>query len=96
MPDKLTEQTAPPQHDSDAQKGGVETDNRTDAGSNTSIEGQLPHRNPNPLVDGGDSDFPEPGQNPEHSGQLVDAKKGVSSADAGRAKVEPEKITQTQ
>jgi hypothetical protein len=31
------------------------------------MQGQLPHRNPHPLADGADSDFPEPGQSPEHS-----------------------------
>jgi hypothetical protein len=28
---------------------------------------QLGHRNADPMVDGADSDFPEPGHSPEHS-----------------------------
>jgi hypothetical protein len=31
------------------------------------MRGQLSHRDKNPLVEGADSDFPEPGQSPEHS-----------------------------
>jgi len=31
------------------------------------MRGQLPHRGENPMVDGADSDFPEPGLSPEHS-----------------------------
>jgi hypothetical protein len=31
------------------------------------MNGQLPHRHPHPEADGADSDFPEPGQSPEHS-----------------------------
>lgn len=53
-------------HDSDAHKGAVEHD-RGD--SNTSLAGQLPHRTDNPLVKANDSDFPEPGGSPEHSGE---------------------------
>jgi hypothetical protein len=31
------------------------------------MKDQLGHRNPDPLQDGADSDFPEPGHSPEHS-----------------------------
>jgi hypothetical protein len=31
------------------------------------MQGQLGHRNPDPIQDGADSDFPEPGHSPEHS-----------------------------
>jgi hypothetical protein len=31
------------------------------------MNGQLGHRNPDPMQDGADSDFPEPGHSPEHS-----------------------------
>ena len=34
-----------------------------------SLADQLPHRNTNEWLEGEDSDFPEPGTNPEHSGQ---------------------------
>jgi hypothetical protein len=31
------------------------------------MKDQLGHRDEHPLVEGADSDFPEPGQSPEHS-----------------------------
>ena len=52
----------------DEHKGAVEQDGR-DQESNTSMAGQLPHRNASPLAEGLDSDFPEPGGSPEHSGE---------------------------
>ncbi len=36
---------------------------------NTSLRGQLPHRNEDPLIKSHDSDFPERGENPEHTGE---------------------------
>ncbi len=57
--------------DADAGKGAVEQDKRSQR-TNTSLRGQLPHRTQNPLIKGRDSDFPESGENPEHSGQLRD------------------------
>jgi len=54
--------------DSFAHKGAVEQDS-PEQETNTSLAGQLPHRNENPLVKSRDSDFPEPGENPEHSGE---------------------------
>jgi hypothetical protein len=67
--------------DSDRQKGAFEPDQtvdraihhpaRPDLHGNLSYE--LPHRNSNgqfrDFLDDTDSDFPEPGSNPEHSGQ---------------------------
>jgi hypothetical protein len=44
----------------------MEPDERSQSGNN-SMSGQLGHRNPDPMVDGADSDFPEPGHSPEHS-----------------------------
>lgn len=52
--------------DADRGKGSLEPDEPKQA-SNNSMRGQLPHRNPDPLAEGADSDFPEPGQSPEHS-----------------------------
>jgi len=49
--------------DQDCGKGAVEGD------GNTSLSGQLGHRDQNPLLKDNDSDFPEPGGNPEHSGE---------------------------
>jgi hypothetical protein len=54
--------------DEDSGKGAVESD-RPDAPTNTSMAGQSGHRDQNPLLKSNDSDFPEPGQNEEHSGE---------------------------
>jgi len=54
------------QNDADRHKGSLEPDERKQAGNN-SMRGQLSHRDQAPLVEGADSDFPEPGQSPEHS-----------------------------
>jgi hypothetical protein len=58
-------------NDPDREKGSVESDGGKQAGNN-SMTGQLSHRDEHPLVEGADSDFPEPGSSPEHSseGQL--------------------------
>jgi hypothetical protein len=64
--------------DSDEGKGAVEDDAPTKPGersnSNESMSGQLGHRSQgkatDDLIDGADSDFPEPGENAEHSGEL--------------------------
>jgi hypothetical protein len=53
-------------NDADRGKGSLEPDEPKQAGNN-SMRGQLTHRNPDPLAEGADTDFPEPGQNPEHS-----------------------------
>ena len=53
-------------NDPDRGKGSQEPDERGQSGNN-SMQGQLGHRNPDPLQDGADSDFPEPGHSPEHS-----------------------------
>ena len=51
--------------DSDAHKGATE--------SKENLSGQLPHRESDQavrdLIAGNDTDFPEPGSNPEHSGE---------------------------
>ena len=53
-------------NDADRGKGSLEPDERQQAGNN-SMQGQIGHRDPHPMVDGADSDFPEPGSSPEHS-----------------------------
>lgn len=53
--------------DQDREKGAVEQDERTQTG-NTSMQGQLGHRDQDPMLKAADSDFPEPGESPEHSG----------------------------
>ena len=42
-------------------------------GTNTSLGGQLGHRDQDPLIKSNDSDFPEPGNNEEHSGEKKSA-----------------------
>ena len=53
-------------NDADRGKGSKEPDDRAQPGNN-SMRDQLGHRNADPLVDGADSDFPEPGHSPAHS-----------------------------
>ena len=51
-----------------AHEGAVEQD-APDQKSNNSLNGQMGHRNKPDDLDTLDTDFPEPGQNPEHSGE---------------------------
>jgi hypothetical protein len=53
-------------NDSDRGKGSLEPDDRLQPGNN-SMSGQLAHRNQDPMIQGADSDFPEPGSSPEHT-----------------------------
>jgi hypothetical protein len=55
-------------NDQDRFKGALEPDDRTQPGNN-SMQGQLGHRDQDPILKAADSDFPEPGENPEHSGE---------------------------
>jgi hypothetical protein len=59
-------------HDSDTQKGSVESD-RPEAPANQSstesMSGQLGHRDEDAMLKDNDSDFPEPDAEAEHSGQ---------------------------
>lgn len=54
--------------DNDLKKGAVEAE-EPNQHSQMSVTGQLPHRPEDARFHGSDSDFPEPGENPEHSGQ---------------------------
>ena len=55
-------------HDEDAGKGAVEQDRRGQK-TNTSMAGQNSHRDQDPLLKSANSDFPEAGQNEEHTGE---------------------------
>jgi hypothetical protein len=55
-------------NDPDGAKGAVEQNAPGDP-TNLSFEGQLPHRTENALIKSNDTDYPEPGENPEHSGE---------------------------
>jgi hypothetical protein len=59
------------EQDQDGGKGAVEQ-NAPDQDTNTSMAGQLGHRSENPLIKSNDTDYPEPGENPEHSGEPED------------------------
>lgn len=56
--------------DNDIHKGAVE-DDRPAQEHNTSLGGQLPHRTQDDMIKSSDTDYPEPGGNPEHSGERV-------------------------
>ncbi len=58
--------------DNDFRKGAFEEDNPYEK-SQTSMRGQLPHRDQDPMIKAADTDFPEPGENPEHSGEETEA-----------------------
>lgn len=55
--------------DQDRGKGAVEQDKPEAKPGNTSMQGQLGHRDQDPMLKSSDTDFPEPGQGPEHSGE---------------------------
>jgi hypothetical protein len=66
---------ANPKHDPDRSKGARESESRESLG-NASMQKQLGHRDADPLIKDADTDFPEPGSNPEHSGEPEERKKG--------------------
>jgi len=53
--------------DQDSAKGAMETEDQKPG--NAGFRGQLGHRDQNPLIKRSDTDFPEPGENPEHTGE---------------------------
>jgi hypothetical protein len=60
--------------DQDRSKGAVEPEEKGQADS-TSMQGQLGHRDQDPMLKAADTDFPEPGGSPEHTGEPEVAKK---------------------
>jgi hypothetical protein len=54
--------------DQDSAKGATEIDAPVPPG-NIGMQEQLGHRDQDPMLKDADSDFPEPGQSPEHSGE---------------------------
>jgi hypothetical protein len=54
--------------DQDSSKGANEEAENRGPG-NKALEGQLGHRDQDPQIKEADSDFPEPGSSPEHSGE---------------------------
>jgi hypothetical protein len=62
--------------DQDRGKGAVEEDRAHEEPGNTSMQGQLGHRDQDSMLKSADTDFPETGENPEHSGEPIDKKEG--------------------
>ncbi len=54
--------------DQDRVKGATETENHEEPG-NVGMQEQIGHRDQDPMLKDADSDFPEPGESPEHSGE---------------------------
>ena len=54
--------------DQDLMKGAIETED-PQAKGNPGMQGQLGHRDQDPMIKDADSDFPEPGMSPEHTGE---------------------------
>ncbi len=65
-------------NDQDRGKGAVEQDGPQQQPGNTSMQGQLGHRDQNPMLKSSDTDFPEPNAGPEHSGEPDTKKKDVA------------------
>lgn len=55
------------ERDQDRFKGALEKEDPSQQG-NTSMQGQLGHRDQDPMLKAADTDFPEPGESPEHTG----------------------------
>ncbi len=54
--------------DEDSRKGAMETEDHHEPG-NIGLQEQLGHRDQDPMLKDADTDFPEPGENPEHTGE---------------------------
>ncbi len=55
-------------NDPDGAKGATEGEEHHHDG-NSGLSGQLGHRDQDPILKDADSDFPEPGGSPEHTGE---------------------------
>jgi hypothetical protein len=81
--------------DNDLRKGAME-DEKFGERPMTSMNGQLGHRDQDPLLKSSDSDFPEPGENAEHNGEYKEPnQKDQDTRYAGTA-ANPEGATQDQ
>lgn len=59
-------------NDPDRSKGATEPEEHHHDG-NAGLAAQLGHRDQDPILKDADSDFPEPGNAPEHSGEATEA-----------------------
>jgi hypothetical protein len=64
----MSNDNLPNTRDEDIGKGAVEQ-NEPGQATNISRTGEMGHRNQDALIKSSDSDFPEPGQNEEHTGE---------------------------
>lgn len=61
--------------DQDRGKGAVEQGRPEEPSGNTSMQGQIGHRDQDSMLKSSDTDFPEPGAGPEHSGEPTKTEK---------------------
>jgi hypothetical protein len=54
--------------DQDTAKGATEVEDHKESG-NVGLQEQIGHRDQDAMLKDADSDFPEPGQSPEHTGE---------------------------
>jgi hypothetical protein len=66
-------------NDPDRAKGATEGEEHHHDG-NLALSEPLGHRDQDPLIKGADSDYPEPGNSPEHSGEKGKPKEFVKKA----------------
>ena len=64
-------------------RGAVEQESPEQEG-NLNFRGQIGHRHKGPLIDGHDTDFPEPGENPEHTGEVIMATENSGKSEPDR------------
>ena len=65
-------------NDPDRAKGATEEEAH-DHDGNLALSEQLGHRDQDPLIKGADTDFPEPGNSPEHTGEPSQQKSSEKS-----------------
>ena len=66
-------------NDPDRAKGATEGEEHHHDG-NLALSEQLGHRDQDPILKDADTDFPEPGESPEHSGENTKQKSSVKKA----------------
>jgi hypothetical protein len=67
------------ENDPDRAKGATEEEEHNHDG-NLALSEPLGHRDQDPRIKGSDTDFPEPGGSPEHSGEASKQKTSVKEA----------------
>jgi hypothetical protein len=83
--DTLEETRKDPSH----AKGAVSSDRPEQADNTASLNEQIDHRDQRPIKKGQDTDFPEPGSNPEYSMQKEDSQKDQNAEPKQDSKLHP-------